>query len=154
MPLPILQHPHWALRAVCEPITEFGQPVRAIADAVYASLRAADAAGIGLAANQVGITKRLVVLDPSAKGLERIVLVNPVIVRREGSQKVNDGCLSVNGGRTFRVTTRAARIRVEYQDEGGNHRKMKAQSHFAAIIQHELDHLDGVLFIDLEGKAA
>lgn len=151
----ILQHPDARLRVVCEPVTEFGQPIRDLAEAMFAAMRGAtEAIGIGLAANQIGDFRRVIVMDPSGRGHERIVMCNPRIVRSEGTQRSNDGCLSVQYGTRFALTTRAARIRVEYQDEDGIARKQKAQSTFAAIIQHEIDHLDGKLFLDLLTKGA
>lgn len=150
----VYQHPHPALRTVCQPVTEFGAPVRALVAKMDAAMRSGRKVGVGIAANQIGDFRRVILLDPSGRGHERIVMCNPRIVRSAGTQRVNDGCLSVDEGTRFAATTRAARIRVEYQDEDGNPRKQKAQSYFAAIIQHEIDHLDGVLFIDLIGKAA
>lgn len=139
-----------ALRAVCAPVIEFGRPIMQLARAMFTAMRIGTEgkAGVGLAANQIGDMRRVIVIDPSAKGLEMLVLVNPVIVRADGEQTVNDGCLSVGKGKVRGRTKRAKRIRVEFVDEFGAPQKLKANGFVAHILQHEIDHLDGVLFTD------
>jgi peptide deformylase len=144
----ILQHPHGALRTPCSPVTEFGEPIRALARDMFTAMRFSGARGVGLAANQIGDFRRVIVTDASGSGVDMRVMVNPVIVRRADWQTVNDGCLSVGRGKQFGRTRRSKRIWLEFQDEDGNAQKLKASGFFAGILQHELDHLDGVLFID------
>jgi peptide deformylase len=103
--------------------------------------------GLGLAAPQVGVSKRLTVLDPSAGEDEaaKLVLVNPEILVREGVQIGEEGCLSIPG---FREDVRRAyRVRVRAQDLDGNFFETDGEELLARAIQHEIDHLDGILFL-------
>lgn len=102
------------------------------------------APGVGLAANQVGVLERIIVADP---GDERcLVLVNPEIVASEGTDVDVEGCLSIPGVTGY--VERALRIRVRGLDERGKPLELDAEGFLARIVQHEIDHLDGVLFID------
>lgn len=85
------------------------------------------------------------------QGGQWVTLVNPVITEREGQQRLREGCMSVNFGDTLHTRTRPAFIRVMYQDERGNHCRRKAKGINAAVIDHECDHLDGVLLVDTVG---
>jgi len=102
--------------------------------------------GIGLAAPQVGKDARLIVV--SMGNGSAIAMVNPVIVRSEDYQQSREGCLSVPKDKWGQLVARRKRIRVEYQDLDGDVHKLKAQGQLAAVIQHEIDHLNGVLFTD------
>jgi len=106
--------------------------------------------GVGLAATQVGVLQRLTVVEVplDEEGVARAshVLVNPVIVGRESSQVSEEGCLSIPG--IFEDVTRALQIRVRYQDEEGRDATLDAEGYLARAIQHEVDHLEGVLFVD------
>ncbi len=113
--------------------------------------------GIGLAAQQVGLTQRIMVCDvPSEKEGERgtglLLVTNPRIVRREGEVTWNEGCLSFPGLEID--VNRAARVRVVYQDERGVQREIEAQGLFAVCLQHEIDHLDGIVFTDRLGPVS
>jgi peptide deformylase len=111
-------------------------------DTVYA------APGVGLAAPQVGVGHRIVVIDLSIGKVpsEQIVLMNPEFVRREGMQLQEEGCLSVPG---FHATVpRPALVTVRGLDREGRERVVEAQGFLARAIQHEMDHLDGILFVD------
>lgn len=141
----ILQYPHPLLRMTCDPVFDFGEVPEIVRVMRAAINRPMQAKCLGLAANQVGILKRVIVVD---QGGQWITLVNPVIVERSGEQTVRDGCMSVDFGKSFRMRTRPAFIRVEYFDEHGNECRRKAKGLNAAVICHECDHLDGVLFID------
>ncbi|NUM87868.1 MAG: peptide deformylase [Bdellovibrionales bacterium] len=152
--LPILTFPDPRLERKCAPVTEFGDPLRAecqnMLDTMY------DAPGIGLAAPQVNIHKNIVVIDieyemsednpPQLTGKNPLIFVNPRIVRKEGEQLYKEGCLSVPG--TYEEVERAARVTLEYQDTDGQAHTLEADGLLAVAIQHELDHLDGRLFID------
>lgn len=102
--------------------------------------------GIGLAAPQVGILKRLVVIDLSSEDGEVYKLVNPIIIKTKGEQVCREGCLSVPG--MLGDVVRPKEIVVEALNEKGQKIKIKAQDLLAIVLSHEIDHLDGVLFID------
>jgi peptide deformylase len=105
-----------------------------------------EAPGIGLAATQVNVHRQILVLDVSEEKDQPMVIVNPKIVSREGSQTYQEGCLSVPG--IFADVDRADRIRVEAQDAEGNPLAIEADGLLAVCIQHEMDHLVGKLFVD------
>jgi peptide deformylase len=136
-------------RAVPVEESEFGgaelkQFVADMFETMYASK------GVGLAAPQVGVLKRLAVIDVSSpedqEGPERIVIINPEIVLREGSQTGDEGCLSIPGFRE--EVTRAERVVVRARDEQGEPIEIDAAGLKSRALQHEIDHLDGVLFIN------
>lgn len=136
------------LEEVCEPVavSEFGTPAlkQLVAD-MFETMYAAK--GVGLAAPQIGIKKRLTVIDPSAgdEKNERIVLINPEILHKEGKLNEEEGCLSIPG---FREPVQRARVtRVKARDENGEWFELTGEDLLSRAIQHENDHLDGVLFI-------
>lgn len=146
MTLQILKYPHPVLAAKAEPVPEITPEIRELADAMAESMYANQ--GVGLAAPQVGRSLRLVVIDLSGpeKREDRITLVNPVIVEATGEQEDEEGCLSV---RDYRAKVkRAAKVAVEALDLDGKPLRIEADELFAVCLQHEIDHLDGVLFID------
>ena len=102
------------------------------------------AEGVGLAGPQVGVLRRVAVIDVG-EGL--VELVNPVITSREGSQCGREGCLSLPGRQA--VVTRPNKVTVSYQDRKGEHHELTAEGFFARAVCHELDHLDGTLYIDV-----
>jgi peptide deformylase len=106
------------------------------------------ASGVGLAANQVGINKRIAVIniDPEMKDEERVILINPRIISSEGEQEMEEGCLSLPGFAC--PCKRAAKITVESHDVEGNKYTFEADDLLAVAIQHEIGHLDAKLFID------
>lgn len=142
----ILKHPDPLLRKKARAVTTFDQSlqelVKDMAETMYA------APGVGLAAVQIGVLKQIVVMDPSAKEEknEFIALVNPVIVSGEGSEVDEEGCLSVVDY-TAKVK-RFTKVRVKARDLEGKELDFEAEGWFARIIQHEIDHLHGKLFID------
>lgn len=101
--------------------------------------------GVGLAANQVGVLQRMCVVKME-DWEEALVLVNPEIIRREGLREVEEGCLSLPGYRG--MVNRAERIRVRYQDVTGKPQRLKAECMLAQAVEHETDHLNGILYID------
>ncbi|MBP3540602.1 MAG: peptide deformylase [Clostridia bacterium] len=129
------------LRKVCKPVEKFDQRLKTLLSDMADTMYKAD--GVGLAAPQVGILRRVVVID-IGDGL--IELVNPVIVESEGSQTGPEGCLSVPGRRG--IVTRPNKLRVQAQDAEGNAIEFEAEEFFARAVCHELDHLDGVLYVD------
>ncbi len=146
-PVPILVVPHPALRAKTRPVgPQDGEAVRALVPRMFAAMY--QAPGIGLAAPQVGVGLRFFVLDlmPDEKPTP-LVLVNPEIVAAgEELATREEGCLSLPG--QYADVTRPAEVRVRYRDLEGAAHEIAAQGLLAACLQHEIDHLDGVLFVD------
>jgi peptide deformylase len=146
--LPILKYPDPRLKMVSEPVTVFDESLRALAEDMRHTMIAAP--GAGLAAPQVDRRLRMVVIDWTGEG-ERygdnvLTLVNPVITAEEGDLLFEEGCLSVE--ELTAEVLRAARVEVRAQDELGRPVAAAAEGRRAVAIQHELDHLDGILFID------
>ena len=102
--------------------------------------------GIGLAATQVNVQKRVIVMDVSETRDQPMILVNPELVAQSGTEEMQEGCLSVPG--FYETVTRAEEITCSYLDLDGEHREYQADGLAAVCIQHEIDHLDGKLFID------
>ncbi len=104
------------------------------------------APGIGLAATQVNIQKRIIVIDISENKDQPLCLINPQILERSGEEEMEEGCLSVPG--FFEPVRRAERVRVRALDRAGQALELEAEGLLAVCIQHEIDHLDGKLFVD------
>ncbi len=136
-PDPILQRP-------TEKVTEFNEELRTLAADMFESMY--KAIGIGLAAPQIGVGKRITVIDLSNQKnpKEKIVLVNPEIVHKEGKQVEEEGCLSLPDIRD--KVTRAAKVKVKAQDLDGKPIELEGTELLARAFQHEIDHLDGILF--------
>lgn len=107
------------------------------------------ASGVGLAAPQVGVAKRIIIIDDEEKGV--IALINPEIIEKEGEMIGEEGCLSLP--ELYAQVKRFARIKVEGLDLNGEKITIEAEDLLARVIQHEIDHLNGILFIDKIGKA-
>jgi peptide deformylase len=142
--LTILEFPDPRLRTLAQPVTVFDQKLLDLIDAMFATMY--EAPGIGLAATQVDEHKQLLVLDVSDEKNAPLVLINPEITAREGSQVYQEGCLSVPG--IFADVERADRIRVDALDRHGKLFTLEADGLLAVCIQHEMDHLIGRLFVD------
>lgn len=142
---PIVKFPEPILQQPAEPVTVFDAELRQLVDDMFASMY--DAQGIGLAAPQIGISKRLTVIDLSfqKKPEEKIVLINPEVVEKKGKQHEEEGCLSLPEIRDRVV--RAAEVKVRAQDVEGRTIEVEGTELLARAIQHEIDHLDGILFI-------
>ncbi|MHB1936533.1 MAG: peptide deformylase [Acidobacteriaceae bacterium] len=142
---PILKYPDPVLQKPAEPVTTFDAELRKLVDDMFTSMY--DAQGIGLAAPQIGISKRLTVIDLSfqKKPEDKIVLINPEVVEIKGKQVEEEGCLSLPEIRDRVV--RAAEVKVRAQDANGKPIEVEGTELLARAIQHEIDHLDGVLFI-------
>jgi peptide deformylase len=148
----ILQHPHGALRRECYPVTHFDSTLAWIISQMSLAIDQSPVKALGLAANQIGEFKRVIIV---VQGGQKIVMVNPVIKSTQGVQTVRDGCLSVQYGRYFKARARPLSLLVEYQNEKGEQCRRKAKGINAAAIAHEIEHLDGKIFIDaLAGEAA
>ena len=139
--------PEPVLREKCAPVEEFGEELEALALDMAETMWAND--GVGLAAPQIGVAKRLLVLDVAPaeeRGQSLLVLANPRIVERDGEIEWEEGCLSVPG-MTVKVK-RSVRVVVEGQDVEGNDVRVEGEELPAVVLQHEMDHLDGVLMFD------
>jgi peptide deformylase len=143
-PVRIYGDPVLRLRAA--PVTTFDDELRRLVTDLHDTMHAYG--GVGLAANQVGVAQRVAVVDvPLDDGQHAIhTLVNPEIVSRSGSESSEEGCLSIPG--IYDDVTRSFEIRVRAQDEHAQPIEFEATGYLARAIQHEIDHLDGVLFVD------
>ena len=142
--LNILHFPDPRLRTVAKPVTEFDDELRQLVANMFETMY--EAPGIGLAATQVDRHIRLLVLDVSENRDRPRCLINPEIVEAEGEEEMDEGCLSVPG--FYEKVRRAERIRVRAQDEFGEVREFETEGLEAVCIQHEMDHLEGKLFVD------
>ncbi|MFT3808152.1 peptide deformylase [Arenimonas sp.] len=142
--LPILEFPDPRLRTVAKPVESVDDALRERIADMFETMYAAP--GIGLAATQVNYHRRLLVLDISEDHSQPLVFINPEILERDGSQVYQEGCLSVPG--IFADVTRYNRIRVRALDRDGQSFELEADGLLAVCIQHEIDHLDGKVFVD------
>ena len=142
--LDILHYPDPRLRTRAQPVAQVDDGLRRLIDDMFETMYAAH--GIGLAATQVNVHVRLVVIDLSPDHSEPLCLINPEILEAEGSESSQEGCLSVP--EVFEAVTRAQRILVRALDRDGQSRVLEARGLTAVCIQHELDHLEGRLFVD------
>ena len=142
---PIVKFPDPILQRPAAPVTEFDDDLRKLVADMFESMYAAQ--GIGLAAPQIGIAKRITVIDLSNKKepKDKIVLINPEITLQEGKQMEEEGCLSLPDIRE--KVRRSARVMVKAQDEYGTWSEREGTELLARAFQHEIDHLDGMLFI-------
>ncbi len=147
--LAILEFPDPRLRKTATPVNSVDDALRNLIDDMLETMYAAP--GIGLAASQVDVHKRLLVADVSAKGDEPHALINPVILEKDGIQVSEEGCLSVPG--YYEEVERAEHIRVRYQDRNGEEVETEMEGLLADCVQHEIDHLDGKLFVDYISEA-
>jgi peptide deformylase len=141
----ILEFPDPFLRRQAKPVTDFANLEDVVKDMVETMY---DAPGIGLAAPQIGESIQLIIVDVGRMEQEQkvMVLINPRIIGHEGHQIDEEGCLSVVD-LTANVQ-RYKKITVSYQDMAGEHREITAEDRFAVVLQHEIDHLHGILFLD------
>ncbi len=143
----ILQYPHPTLRHVSKPLVRVDQELHAVAREMFDLMYAAN--GVGLAANQVDLPYRLFVLnlqsDPEAKQEEHVFL-NPVLTGRKGMIEAEEGCLSLPS--LYSQVKRPERVVLNAYDLAGEELTMELEDLFARAVQHEIDHLDGILFID------
>ncbi len=142
--LTILHHPDPRLRQVALPVREFDAQLAIFADNLLKTMY--EAKGIGLAAIQVGVRLRVLALDVSEERNQGQIFVNPEILTAEGSSVYEEGCLSVP--ESFEKVTRPAKISLCYQTVQGEVKTLTAEGLLATCLQHEMDHLDGKLFID------
>lgn len=152
MPLDILLYPHATLRENCEAVEEVDDEVRALLDEMAETMYIAR--GVGLAAPQVGITRRVIVIDVGEQGTrgdQIIELINPEIVETsEERKKGEEGCLSFPD--IYGEVERHAWVRVEALNREGERFSMEGDGLLSVALQHEIDHLNGVLFLDYLGR--
>ena len=144
MLLNILEYPDPRLKNIAAPVTTFGPDIAKLVSDMAETMYAAP--GIGLAATQVDVHKRVIVIDISENHDDLKVFINPDILEAEGEAECEEGCLSVPG--YFDKVTRAARVKVRAQDARGNPFTLEAEGMLAVCIQHEMDHLVGKVFVD------
>ena len=140
----ILEYPDPRLRTKAAPVAVFDEALRRLVDDLLETMYGAK--GVGLAASQVDVHKRLLVLDVSETRDQPMVLINPQILSAEGRVPGEEGCLSLPG--IYDKLERAARIRVRALDRDGKPFEIDAEGMLAVCIQHEMDHLEGKLFVD------
>jgi peptide deformylase len=144
MVLAILEYPDPRLRKVAAPVAvvtaEVRKLIRDMAETMYA------APGVGLAATQVDVHKRIIVIDVSPAHDDLKVFINPELLSAEGESDCEEGCLSVPG--YYEKVRRAARVKVRAQDKNGEPFELAAEAMLAVCIQHEMDHLMGKVFVD------
>lgn len=148
--LEIKKYPEKVLREKALPVDNFGPSLQSLIDDMIETMYSAS--GVGLAANQVGILKRVIVIDVSSRqeGYPLMVLVNPEIVYSEGELAMEEGCLSLPDYMT--VVKRAERVRVRSLDRHGKEIEIEGEGLLSRALQHEIDHLNGVLLIDRIGR--
>lgn len=142
--LEILHYPDKRLRTVAEPVDVVDNSIRALVDDMFETMYAAP--GIGLAATQVNVHKQVIVMDLSAEKNEPLCLINPEIVKTDGVEQTEEGCLSVPD--IFEIVERAERVVIKALDKAGKAFTLEADGLLAVCIQHEIDHLQGNLFVD------
>lgn len=142
--LNILHYPDPRLREKAQPVAVVDDEIRRLADDMVETMYANK--GIGLAATQVGIGKRVIVVDISDEGDHPQVFINPEVLSGDGEAEIEEGCLSVPG--IYELVKRLGHVRVRALGRDGQPREFEADALFAICIQHEIDHLNGKLFVD------
>lgn len=141
----IISIPDPRLRQVCLSIDTIDANLQLLIDEMFETMYAAP--GVGLAAPQIGINRRLAVIDVTQDKSQQLVLINPVIIKKEGEEVFDEGCLSVPGG-IYDKVERASWVKMQALNRDGKSYEIEAEGLLAQCIQHELDHLDGKLYID------
>ena len=142
----ILKFPDQDLRIKAKPIETFDDELKTLTDDMFETMHSVD--GIGLAATQIGVAKQVAVIDISPEKNEPLVIVNPEIQILDPSktEDYDEGCLSVPG--FFEKISRPSDIKLSYQDLSGQQHEIKPEGLLTKVVQHELDHLNGRLFVD------
>jgi peptide deformylase len=142
--LNILRYPDARLHKTAAPVTVFDESLKKLVADMAETMYSAP--GIGLAAVQVDVAKQVIVVDVSERRDSLVVLVNPEIVEAIGESDIEEGCLSVPG--IYELVPRAERVKVRAHDRNGNAFTLEAQGLLAVCIQHEMDHLQGKIFVE------
>lgn len=141
----IIYLPDPRLRKVSSPIETFDDELQQLIDDMFDTMY--DAKGVGLAAPQIGINLQLSVIDVQGDKKQQLVIINPEVIESEGKEKYQEGCLSVPGA--YDTVVRARWVKVRALDRQGNPFEIEADGLLGECLQHEIDHLNGKLFIDL-----
>ena len=147
----ILTEPNKLLRQISQPVERVEDAERILMNDMLETMYAAN--GIGLAAIQIGVTKRIIVMDLSKEENKKLPMyfVNPLIIKKNEEKTIyEEGCLSVPN--QFAEIQRSSKCEIEYLDFNGNKQNLEAEGLLATCIQHEMDHLEGILFIDYLSK--
>lgn len=142
--LTILQYPDERLHTIAQPVGQIDDQIHKLVRDMAQTMYAAD--GIGLAATQVDVHLRIILVDVSEKGNQLLVLINPEVIKMGGKAEFEEGCLSVRD--VYETVSRAAWIRVRALDLDGKPFELQADGLKAMCIQHELDHLQGMVFVE------
>lgn len=142
--LPILHFPDPKLRTRAAPVVRVDDTIRTLIDDMFKTMY--EAPGIGLAATQVDVHQRVIVIDVSEEKNTPLAFINPEIVEKHGVEEMDEGCLSVPG--IYEKVQRAERVTVRALDRNGQPFELVADGLLAVCIQHEMDHLEGKLFVD------
>ena len=142
--LNVLHFPDPRLRNKAKPVSSVDGSVKRLVDDLFETMY--DAPGIGLAATQVDVAKRVVVIDVSEDKEQPLALINPEIIEHDGTEVYEEGCLSVPG--IYDKVSRAEKVKVRALNRDGDEFELEADGLLAICIQHEIDHLDGKLFVD------
>jgi len=144
----IVIYPNQILKTRAEEVKEFNEELQRLVEDMTETMYRRK--GVGLAANQVGVLKRVLIIDVNSgtekQGKERLVLINPKIVSKEGEVIKEEGCLSLPG--LYKKVKRAAYVKVRAQNVNGEEIEVEGEGLLARALQHEIDHLDGIVFID------
>ena len=142
----ILKFPDQDLRIKAKPVETFDEELKTLTDDMFETMHSVN--GIGLAATQIGVAKQVAVIDISPEKNEPLVIVNPAIKILDPSktEDYDEGCLSVPG--FFETISRPSDIQLSYQDLNGQKQEIKPEGLLTKVVQHELDHLNGRLFVD------
>ncbi len=142
--LTVLEFPDKRLRTKAKKVTIVDEKIKTLVDEMLETMY--DYNGVGLAATQVNVHQRVIVIDVSEEKNTPLCLINPEIIEKQGSEESEEGCLSVPG--FFEQIERAEQVKVKALDKEGNAFEMEAKDFLAVCIQHEMDHLEGKLFVD------
>lgn len=142
--LDILYYPDKRLRTVAKPVAVVDDSIRKLVDDMFETMYAAP--GIGLAATQVNVHQQIIVIDVSEGNDQPLCLINPEIINHEGTESCDEGCLSVPD--IYETVERAEKVTIKALDQNGDEYTLQADEMLAVCIQHEMDHLQGKLFVD------
>ncbi len=142
--LDILHYPDKRLRTLAQPVENVGSDIKKLVEDMFETMYLAP--GIGLAATQVNVHQRVIVIDLSEDKSQPLCLINPEIIAEEGSESCDEGCLSVPD--VYEVVQRSEKVTVKAMDQNGDEYTLQADELLAVCIQHEIDHLNGKLFVD------
>ena len=140
----VVKFPEKGLLSRTAPVRKVDEGIRRLAKDMLDTMYLAE--GVGLSANQIGIPKRIAVMNPTGRKADELVLVNPNIIKKEGEAVIQEGCLSMPG--ISSEVKRAYKIEVKFLDLEGSEKLLSAEGLAARIVQHEIDHLNGRLFVD------